>query len=87
MFHPKSADMGTKAFDKNTARLQEYFDMDVEDDTIAYYAKQGYFHPKNPSDLRIQLQTAHDILELLTCKKSIATKGLAYIFQPRQWQK
>jgi hypothetical protein len=35
MFHPKSADMGTKAFDKNTARLRKYFDMDVEDDAIA----------------------------------------------------
>jgi hypothetical protein len=63
----------------NTARLREYFDMDVKDDMIAYYAKQGYYHPKNPSDLRIQLQTAYDMLELFTCKKSIATIGLVLI--------
>jgi hypothetical protein len=87
MFHPKTMDMGSKTFDKNTARLREYFDMDVEDDTIAYYAKQGFFHPKNPNDLRTQLQTAHDMLELLTCKQSIATVGLAYILQPKRWQK
>jgi hypothetical protein len=35
MFHPKSVDMGTKAFNKNTARLREYFDIDVEDNAIA----------------------------------------------------
>ena len=87
MFHPKTMDMGTKGFDKNTARLREYFDMDVEDDTIAYYAKQGFFHPKNPNDLRTQLQTAHDMLELLTCEKSIATVGLAYILEPKRWRK
>ena len=87
MFHPKTMDMGSKGFDKNTARLREYFDMDVEDDTIAYYAKQGFFHPKNPNDLRTQLQTAHDMLELLTCEKSIATVGLAYILHPKRWRK
>ena len=80
-------EVDTKAFDKNTARLREYFDLDVEDDTIAYYAKQGFFHPKNPGDLHTQLQTAHDMLELLTCKKSIATTGLAYILQPKRWRK
>ena len=87
MFHPKTMEVNTKAFDKNTARLREYFDLDVEDDTIAYYAKQGFFHPKNPSDLHTQLQTAHDMLELLTCKESIATAGLAYILHPRRWRK
>ena len=80
-------EVDTKAFDKNTARLREYFDLDVEDDTIAYYAKQGFFHPKNPGDLHTQLQTAHDMLELLNCKKSIATTGLAYILQPKRWRK
>ena len=80
--------MGSKTFDKDTARLREYFDMDVEDDTIAYYAKQGFFHPKDPNDLRTQLQTAHDsMMELLTCEKSIATVGLAHILQPKRWRK
>ena len=86
MFHPKTVDMGSKSYDKNVTSLREYFDCDVEEDTIAYYAKQGFFHPKDPNDLRTQLRTAHDMLEL-TCKKLIATKGLAYILQPKRWGK
>ena len=62
--------------------------MEVTDETIAFYAKQGFFHPTNPNDMRIQLQTApHDMLELLTCKGSIATRGLAYILEPSQWDR
>ena len=87
MFHPKTIDMGGKAFDTHTATLREYFDMDVEDATIAYYAKQGFFHPTNPHDLRIQLETAMEMLELLTCPKSIATHGLHYILNPKVWRR
>ena len=65
MFHPKTVDMDNNAFDKSTVRLREYFDMEVTDETIAFYAKQGFFHPTNPNDMRIQLQTAHNMLELL----------------------
>ena len=77
VFHAKTVDMGGKGFDKSTAKLWEYFDMEVTDDTLAFYAKQGFFHPTNPNDMRIQLQTAHNFLELLTCKRSIATEGLS----------
>ena len=87
MFHPKTVDMGNKAFDKSTAKLREYFDMEVTDATIAFYAKQGFFHPANPNNMRVQLQTAHDMLELLTCKRSIATRGLAYILEPSRWDR
>ena len=87
MFHPKTVDMGGKGFDKSTAKLREYFDMEVTDETIAFYAKQGFFHPTNPNDMRIQLQTAHSFLELLTCKRSIATKGLSYILEPSRWDR
>ncbi|KAI2504386.1 hypothetical protein MHU86_10065 [Fragilaria crotonensis] len=87
MFHPKTVDMGARGFDSTTASLREYFDMDVEDDTIAYYAKQGFFHPTNAHDLKTQLQTAFEMLELLTCKGSIATKGLAYILETRRWNR
>jgi hypothetical protein len=76
MFHPKTVDMGTKAFDSTTATLREYFGMDVDDSTVEYYAKQGFFHATNQHDLRVQLQTALEMLELLTCKNSIATNGL-----------
>ena len=87
MFHPKTVEMGSKGFDKNTARLREYFDMEVTDETIEFYAKQGFFHPKNPHDMRIQLQTAHDMLELLTCKGTIAAAGLAYVLDPNRWDR
>ena len=85
MFHPKTVGMGTKAFDSKMASLREYFGVDVDDSTIAYYAKQGYFHPTNSHDLKIQLQTAKNMLELLTCRDSIATKGLTYILDPNRW--
>ena len=87
MFHPRTVEMGSKGFDKNTARLREYFDMEVTDETIEFYAKQGFFHPKNPHDMRIQLQTAHDMLELLTCKGTIAAAGLAYVLDPTRWDR
>ena len=65
---------------------REYFDLDVEDATVAYYAKQGFFHPTNSHDLRIQLETALEMLELVTCQKSIATHGLHYIVNPKMWR-
>ena len=88
MFHPKTIDMGGKVFDTHTASLREYFDMDVEDTTIAYYGKQGFFHPKNAHDLRIQLETTLEMLELLTCPNSIATPhGLHYLLNPKMWRR
>jgi hypothetical protein len=86
MFLPKSFDIGGgKSFDSDTAKLRDYFDMKVEDSTVAYYAKQGFFSPENPNDLHTQLQTAFRMLELLTCKGSIASSGLAYILEPERW--
>ena len=87
MFHPKTVDTGKTTFDSSKATLREYFGVEVEDETIEFYAKQGFFHPTNQHDLRIQLQTALDMLELLTCKNSIATKGLHYILNPRRWSR
>lgn len=87
MFHPRTVDTGSRTFDSNTATLREYFGMDVEDATVAYYAKQGFFHPTNSHDLRVQLQTTLDMLELLTCKNSIATVGLHYILDPPRWRR
>ena len=89
MFHPKTIDMGEKAYDSSTATLREYFDLDVEDATVAYYAKQqGFFHLTNLHDLRIQLEAALEmLLELVTCAKSIATHGLHYIVNPKMWRR
>jgi hypothetical protein len=88
MFYPKTADIGGKAFGKgDNELLREYLGMDVEESTLDYYLKQGYYTPSNPNDLRIQLQTALDMLELLTCDGTIAGKGLAHILEPRRWSK
>ena len=80
--------MGTKAFDSTTtATLREYFGMDVDETTVEYYAKQGFFHATNQHDLRVQLQTALEMLELLACKNSITTRGLHYILEPKRWRR
>ena len=47
--------------------------------------KGGYFSPTTAYHLRIQLQTALNMLELMTCNGSIATKGLSYVLEPRRW--
>jgi hypothetical protein len=38
--------------------------MDIKEDTLEYYAKQGFYIPSNQNDLRIQLQTALQTLHL-----------------------
>ena len=86
MFHPKTVAMSdSKSFDQDNATLREYFGLDVNDETVAFYAKQGYLHPTNVHDLRIQLQTALNFLELVSCKNSIATVGLAHILDGPRW--
>ena len=59
--------------------------MDVEESTLEYYMKQGYYTPATPNDLRIQLQTALDMLQLLTCDATIAGRGIAHILDRRRW--
>jgi hypothetical protein len=73
-FPCSTVDMGAKA-------------LDVDDTTVEYYAKQGFFHATNQHDLRVQLQTALEMLELLTCQNSIATRGLHYILEPKRWRR
>ncbi|KAI2494736.1 hypothetical protein MHU86_19773 [Fragilaria crotonensis] len=65
--------------------LREYLGMDVDEATLEFYMKQGFYTPNTPHDLRVQLQTALDMLELLTCDGTIAGKGLAYVLDARRW--
>jgi hypothetical protein len=85
MFFPKALDISGKAFDGDAATMRDYFGLDVDESTISYYAKQGYFSPENAYDLHIQLRTMRDMLELVTCKDSIIAKGLNYILEPTRW--
>ena len=83
MFHPRTVEVHSKG---RNELLREYLGMDVDESTLEYYAKQGYFAPSsNPHDLRVQLQTTVDMLQLLTCPGSIAAVGLNYILEPKRW--
>ena len=85
MFYPRAVDQGKNNFDAALARMRDLFEADVDEETISYYSKQGYYAATNQHNLRIQLQTALDILSLLLGVGSIATQGLAYILEPRRW--
>jgi hypothetical protein len=85
MFYPKTVDLGVKGEKGSNELLREYLGMEVSEATLEFYMKQGFYTPSSPSDLRIQLQTALDMLELLTCDGTIAGKGLAFILEPGSW--
>ena len=89
MFFPKTADIGGKALGGkgSTELLREYLGMDVEESTLDYYMKQGFYTPSTPNDLRIVLRTALDMLQLLTCEATIAGRGLAHVLEPRRWSR
>jgi len=88
MFHPRTVEMpGSSSFDAAKARLRDLFDAKVDDETIAHYSKQGLFAASNHHDMRVQLQTALDMLVLLVGPGSIATKGLAYVLEPKRWSR
>ena len=86
MFYPKTVDLGVKGEKGSNELLREYLGMDVAESTLTkFYMKQGFYTPSSPTDLRIQLQTALDMLELRTCDGTIAGKGLAFILEPSSW--
>ena len=85
MFHPKTVELGTKGSKGGNELLREYLGMDVDEATLEFYLKQGFYTPKTPNDLRVQLQTALDMLELLTCDGTIAGKGLSYVLDKNRW--
>ncbi len=76
MFHPKTVDLGSKGGKEGNELLCEYLGMHVDEATLEFYTKQGFYIPQTPHNLRAQLQTALDILQLLTCDVNIAGKGL-----------
>ena len=62
-------------------RVREFFELDPDDETVKFYQKKEFFVPTNENELKIVLQTWHDLLELLTVKGSIAVEGLALILE------
>ena len=87
MFHTQTADLGGSQFDAGKARLRDLFEASVDEETILHYSKQGLFAASNHHDMRVQLQTALDMLEILLGAGSVATKGLAYVLEPQRWRR
>ena len=88
MFHPRTVVMpGSASFDPARARLRDLFEAKVDEETIAHYSKQGLFAASNHHDMRVQLQTALEMLILLLGEGSLATKGLAHVLEPQNWSR
>jgi hypothetical protein len=87
MFHTRTTDLMGPQFDAGKARLRDLFEASVDKETMLHYSKQGLFAASNHHDMRVQLQTALDMLELLLGAGSIATKGLAYVLEPQRWRR
>lgn len=87
MFCPKNVEASLNTNKSDIALLRDYFGLDVDDDTISHYARQGWFYPSNHYDLRVQLKTACAMLDLLTGEGSIGSHGLSYILSPTRWDR
>ena len=85
MLHPKTAELGSKGSKGGNELLRKYLGMDVAEATLEFHLKQGFYTPKTPHDLRVQLQTALNMLELLTCDGTIAGKGQSYVLETGRW--
>jgi hypothetical protein len=85
MLHPKTVDLVVRGGKGGNELLREYLSMDVDKATLEFYAKQGFYTPNTPNNLRVQLQTALNMLELLTSDGTIAGKRLAYVLEPNRW--
>lgn len=87
MFCPKNVEASLNTNKSDIALLRDYFGLDVDDDTVNHYARQGWFYPSNHYDLRVQLKTACSMLELLTGEGSIASHGMSYILNQKRWDR
>jgi hypothetical protein len=75
----KGSSSGPTAFHKDKARVREYMGLDVDEDMVHYILKKEYFIPQNVHDLRIQIETFQFVLELLTIRRGVLTRGLRVI--------
>jgi hypothetical protein len=88
IFCPKNVEASLNTNKSDIALLCDYFGLDVDDDTVNHYARQGWFYPSNHYNLRVQLKTACSMmLELLTGEDSVATHGLSHILNQKCWDR
>ena len=84
MLHPRSPfSTGTSAESavQGKGRIREFFDLEADEETISFYQKKEFFIPTSENELKIVLQTWHDLLVLLTVERSIAVEGIAIILK------
>jgi hypothetical protein len=84
MFHPRSPlskGSSTESNIKSRSRVREFFELEADSETVKFYQKKEFFVPTTENELKIVLQTWHDLLILLTVENSIAVEGLALILE------
>jgi hypothetical protein len=81
MFHPRTlfpSGPSATAVISSKERIREFFDLPTDESTLVYYQKKDFFIPKDDNELKIVIQTWHDLLVLMSVKDTIAAEGLAH---------
>ena len=79
MFYPRHTTLDQKHLSKSKARIGELLGADPSDEIIDYLARQQFYVPQNPEELKIQIRAALDTLEKLLGHRSVSTVGLDLI--------
>ena len=82
IFYPRSPftnGLSTGSTVKGKSRIRKFFELEADEETPTFYQKREFFITTSKNELKIVLQTWHDLLVLLTVNRSIATKGIALI--------
>ena len=82
MFHPRlpfTTGSWTKSIVQGKSRIREFFHLKPDEETLTFYQKDEFFIPTSENQLKIVLQTWHDLLVLLTVEGSITVEGIAII--------
>ena len=78
---PKTRDSGPVAFNQDRAQLREHLDLDADEATLTFYLKKEFTVAKDVHELKIQVKTFRNLLELLTCHDSVVTHGLSVVLK------
>jgi hypothetical protein len=84
MFHPRSPltkGTLTELAIKGRGRIREFFALDADRDIFQFYQKKEFFISASENELKIELQTWHGLIVLMTVKDSIVTEGLSLILE------
>jgi hypothetical protein len=77
MFRPKTASTFISRSTVKQNIRSMFGDGKLNDDTIMYFAKHGFYLAGSVKNLEIQLNTCVEFLDLITVRRGIASKGFA----------